>query len=387
MLKIHSLILFLGVIMLKLTTNSFAQNPFNWSVIERLPQINENQKQFGLGGALSGIHSNTLLVAGGSNFNGIMPWNGGIKKYFNQIYILKRVQNKSFEWHKEVFNLPFNFAYSATICTEKGIFCLGGENESGVTDLVFLLKWDTNSEKIIIETLPSLPEKITNASAVRSGKYIYILGGENSEKTLNSVYQLNITTENSNWKKVTNLPIPLSHTVAFSLNNSIYLVGGRAKVPSKISMLSNRTYKLDLKHNKWSTMADISINNVPINALSAASGVIIQKNKFMIIGGDKGNVFSTIEEFNLKISKSNLEDEKKQFQLEKEKLLVNHEGFSRDVLLYHSKTNHWEKVGELPFLTPVTTSSHIWGKDIVIPSGEIKPGVRTVDIILGKSEK
>ena len=114
---------------------------------------------------------------------------------------------------------------------------------------------------------------------------------------------------------------------------------------------------------------------------------MLTKNKFLLIGGDRGNIFSKIEAFNLKIAQATSEDEKSQLQAEKESILENHQGFSKDLLVYHTRTNTWKKIGEVPILVPVTTSSLRWGKDIVIPSGEIKPGIRTVDIILGKSVK
>jgi len=365
--------------------NIMAQNSFEWSVIKQLPTLNE--KQFGMGGALSGIHENTLLIIGGSNFAGVMPWKGGKKRYLNDIYVLRRTKKDTFEWFEKTFTLPFNIAYAATVSTPNGIYCIGGENENGIRKEVFLIKWDTHKQDISIENLPSLPEEISNASAVEYDNFIYVLGGENAEKTSNKAYRLNVKSNPNSWEVLPNLPTPLSHSVSFAGQNALYLIGGRAKVPSDVSQLSHYTYKFDIKQDKWLKMADISIEDVPINALSAGCGVMLTKNKFLLIGGDRGNIFSKIEAFNLKIAQATSEDEKSQLQAEKESILENHQGFSKDLLVYHTRNNTWKKIGEVPILVPVTTSSLRWGKDIVIPSGEIKPGIRTVDIILGKSIK
>ncbi|MEI9806629.1 MAG: hypothetical protein WDO16_01410 [Bacteroidota bacterium] len=50
-----------------------------------------------------------------------------------------------------------------------------------------------------------------------------------------------------------------------------------------------------------------------------------------------------------------------------------HPGFSKDVYLYNTITDVWTNSGKIPFETPVTTTAVKWGKDIFIPSGEVRP--------------
>jgi N-acetylneuraminic acid mutarotase len=52
--------------------------------------------------------------------------------------------------------------------------------------------------------------------------------------------------------------------------------------------------------------------------------------------------------------------------------------------LYQPVNNQWKKLGELPFLTPVTSTAVQQGSYILIPSGELKPGVRSTKIIVGQ---
>ena len=56
-----------------------------------------------------------------------------------------------------------------------------------------------------------------------------------------------------------------------------------------------------------------------------------------------------------------------------------HPGFSRDILAYHTITDTWTKMGMLP-AGHVTTTAVRWGDSIIIPSGEIRPGVRTAAV-------
>ena len=46
-------------------------------------------------------------------------------------------------------------------------------------------------------------------------------------------------------------------------------------------------------------------------------------------------------------------------------------------------TNSWSTIGELPFLAHVTTTATLWNDKIVLSNGEIKPGIRTPDVMLG----
>ena len=63
--------------------------------------------------------------------------------------------------------------------------------------------------------------------------------------------------------------------------------------------------------------------------------------------------------------------------MKKSRLLSTHPGFSRAILAYHTITDTWVQVGWFPDLCPVTTTAVARGTSILIPSGEVRPGVRT----------
>ncbi|MEO8961086.1 MAG: hypothetical protein ABI325_04340, partial [Ginsengibacter sp.] len=68
---------------------------------------------------------------------------------------------------------------------------------------------------------------------------------------------------------------------------------------------------------------------------------------------------------------------------EKNALSIHHNGFYKGLLLYDAKRNKWTKTGDYPFPAQVTTTAVQWGNDIVISNGEIKPGVRTPNVVIG----
>ena len=51
---------------------------------------------------------------------------------------------------------------------------------------------------------------------------------------------------------------------------------------------------------------------------------------------------------------------------------------------YNTQKNIWLSNGFIPFNASVTTNLVQWGDEIIIPSGEIKAGVRTPRIISAK---
>ncbi|MGI9550094.1 MAG: sodium:solute symporter family transporter, partial [Aurantibacter sp.] len=61
--------------------------------------------------------------------------------------------------------------------------------------------------------------------------------------------------------------------------------------------------------------------------------------------------------------------------------LNEHPGFGNNLVGFNTITQELFKITGLPDLGAVTTSAVHWGNDIVIPSGEIRPGVRTSKVL------
>jgi len=57
--------------------------------------------------------------------------------------------------------------------------------------------------------------------------------------------------------------------------------------------------------------------------------------------------------------------------------LIKTTSFSKTIWAYHTITDTWSKRGELKDSTQVVTNAINWNGDIIIPGGEIRPGVRT----------
>ena len=112
--------------------------------------------------------------------------------------------------------------------------------------------------------------------------------------------------------------------------------------------------------------------------------VFEQKNEIYLFGGDQGTVFSQVENC---LAAINAETDvvKKQILVQKKnQLLLTHPGFSKTVLHYNLSTGIFTPAGFIPFSSPVTTTAFWFKKSVMIPSGEIRAGVRSPQILMAK---
>jgi N-acetylneuraminate epimerase len=351
----------------------------SWRIAATLPLV--NGKQPGVAGACAGVHNNIMLVAGGANFPDSMPWLGGRKKYQDNVYAFTRGQNGQLKALDTIFKLHQPLAYAASVSTEQGIVCAGGENDSGISNEVFMMKWDRPGNGIRILMLPSLPYALTNASITTHNQKIYIAGGEMGDSVSSHFLSLDLNDTASGWKSLTPLPYPVSHAVlAFFSDHSgddIYLAGGRKKNPQSTSTFYKDLYAYNMHENKWRLKSALPY------ALSAATG-IATKNSILIFGGDRGETFHLTELLIAQMEKAKDAVKKQSLNQQKAVLQSTHPGFRNEVLEYHPSTNEWKVIDTIAFEVPVTTTVFRWEDDIIIPSGEVKAGLRTPAILAGK---
>ena len=108
------------------------------------------------------------------------------------------------------------------------------------------------------------------------------------------------------------------------------------------------------------------------------------ENEIYLFGGDQGTVFSQVENC---LAAINAETDvvKKQILVQKKnQLLLTHPGFSKTVLHYNLSTGIFTPAGSIPFSSPVTTTAFWIKKSVMIPSGEIRAGVRSPQILMAK---
>ncbi len=362
------------------------ENPILWNSQNKLPLIKEKNQQIGLAGALIGVSNDRLIIAGGANFPAGLPWNGGKKVLNKDIYIAKLIDGGKLKWESKYTQLPEAIAYSANVNFENGFISIGGEKKQGPVNHVSYWVWNDKSGQLIEKRLPNLPLPLTNAAASIFNNRLYILGGENIDGPTNAVWFLDLAKKEKGWQSGPSLPLPTSHATAIVQADGegmqLYLFGGRARKPSGISDLYNQVLRLSINDKSWSAKSSIMVDHVPIPAISAASGIAFDSNNILIFGGDDGKIFHQIETYDKEIKEVKSEQEKLDLISHKLPLVEDHPGFNKAVLLYNTLTDTWTHLNDLPY-SPVTTTALQWKNHIIIPSGEIHPGIRTPHILIG----
>ncbi len=344
-----------------------------------LPAVGK-EKSIGVAGPVCGVHEETLIVGGGANFPEGMPWAGGKKKYHSGLFIYRK-QKDEIKFLKES-QLPFPVAYSASCSSPFGIISAGGENDTGILNKVVLVKWDTPSERVITTPLPDLPVASANASMVWVKNRIYLAGGESGSGCSDQFISLDLDHVEDGWRPMKPLPSGRSHSVLIVQSNgkqeSIYLMGGRNKNQNGISTVYSSVYEFDLKGNKW-----LPRKGLPC-PMSAGTGIPAGLNLILLFSGDTGETFHQVEMLLAEIKAESDLTKRKSLTERKNLLLASHPGFNKNILQYNTSIDEWQTAGTLPFEGQVTTRALNWFDLVIIPSGEIRAGVRTPAIHVGK---
>jgi N-acetylneuraminic acid mutarotase len=375
------------ILLLTLTISNeiMAQNApiqtINWERATHLPPNLATSKYKGIAGAISGTSNGVLVVAGGNNFPVLMPWLGGKKVYYDDIFIFKNDPGKPLTLLKERFKLPFNLAYPAVCSTANGIIAAGGENEQGLSKRVLLLQWLKTAGILKTTFLPEIPFAVTNAALTSVGNIIYLAGGEDEHGAIDQLLFLNLDRLNEGWSSTVKLPQPVSHTVLVSNGtNMLYLVGGRKRNEGSTSTLYQTVDAFHIPSRSW-----ISKRPLPY-ALSASSGIYYE-GQILLFSGDQGKTFNQTEGLIAAIAQEANPETKEGLNQQKVRLQNAHPGFSKQVLVYDISSDEWKTLKTKLPIGPVTTQAVLMGDEVILAGGEIKAGVRTDEILMGKIKK
>ena len=337
-----------------------------WSELTSLPDAD------GFAGPFAGVSNGVLVLAGGANFPDGPPWEGGSKVWHNRVYALS---DPSGEW-REVGQLPGGLGYGVSISWRDRLIGIGGSDKSQHYADVFALQLDRDS--LTREVGPSLPMSLASAAGVLVGDVIYVAGG--SETPQSSVassrfWKLDLSDgmDGSEWVELASWPGPerMLPVMAFQ-NGKVLLVSGARLLPDGNGGVTREflkdAYAFDPANETWTT---ISGPPVPFVAAPNPGIPLGYADVLFSIGDDGANFFR------------------------QEEMRETHPGFPKQLYRYNTVTDKWIEDGEFPRVEnsnpegpknggvypPVTTTVVSWDGQFVIPSGEIRPTVRTPKIM------
>ncbi len=328
-------------------------NQIYWDNDLILPRL-QNEENRGLAGAFSGILSNNLIVAGGTNFPNLMPWEGGKKKWWDTLYLYS-LKKKKAKWIISAKALPHPIAYGVSIQLENGILCIGGCDSTQCYRDVFMISMEKH--KISISTdWPSLPIPLANACGTLIDGKIYIIGGQKETKNAaatSTFLMLDIKNKQKGWQVLPAWPGgPRGYAVCAVTKSTLFLFSGRNYENDRIVEVYKDGFEYNILTNKWNAIS----GDFPFMAGTAIS---FDNNNFIIMGGVSQILPTTIA----------------------------HPGFSHAIRLFDVEQKAITEVLEIRQLIPVTTNILRKDNTIYVTSGEIKPGIRSPFILRGTITK
>ncbi len=340
-----------------------------WEHGGSLPAQMGYQKNIGTAGILHGKIDDYIIVGGGANFPEKSVLDGGIKKTYPDIYLLKKDSSGKLEVvdHQQ---LPFEIGYGSSVTTDKGVYYIGGStDEAHAGDITLFTQKDG---KIEYKNIGKLPFTISDGIAVANNNLLYVGFGKQDGNPSNRFVSYNL--ENNLVEDLSTIDdgSVRNQAVAQVLNNKIYLFSGGGDT------IFTDGYAYNIAENKWEKAAPVSIDGKDISVYGASS-IKFNDDEMLVIGGFDKTIYD-----NAVKNLGTLKDEALQdFRRIYFKMDPYEYNWNKEILIYNSKTDSWRSIGKVPFDAPCGAGLVKFDNTIVLMNGEIKPGVRTNSIYVG----
>jgi N-acetylneuraminate epimerase len=323
--------------------SSAATTPrLEWNRLEPLPNPH------GVAAPFAGVSGNSLIVAGGANFPAAKPWAGGTKVWHKDVWVLEQSNGK---W-KSAGPLAMPRAYGVSATYRDEVICAGGSDDTKHYDDVFTLAWRVGGPQM--HTLPSLPQPLANACGAILDGTLYIAGGiatPSATNALSTFFALDL--ETSRWRTLPSWPgPPRMLAMAAVQDGAFFVVGGASLRPAErgpVREYLRDGYRFDAKSG-WRKIAELPF---PV-AAAPSPAPTFGNDSFLVLASDDG-------------SRAHMAP------------LPEHPGFNAKVLAYNTKRDVWTQIGTNP-APRVTVPVVRWNDRWIVPSGEVRPGVRSPEV-------
>lgn len=329
-----------------------------WDTLPSLPD------PVGVAGAFAGLSGGSLLVAGGAQFPERPPWEGGTKRWKDMVHILTPA-SRTGVWHRSI-PLPHPVAYGVSLTIPDGVLCIGGGDARSHFREVFLLRWDPALRRVVHRPCSPLPIPLAfMAGALLEDTAIVACGAQAPGEQAASarVFALNTARPEEPWRELPSMPgEPRILPIAGARDGAVYVFGGCALRPH-----GETTCRVYLRDG-WKWRADSGWQAVAPLPTPLAAGpspaAALGESLLLVLGGDDGTRTGQPP--------------------------AEHPGFDGRTWAYDARIDAWMDRGALPATHVTTPLVPVPGTDgdadeaWLIPSGEVRPGVRSPIIRRGR---
>jgi SSS family transporter len=349
--RLLAIIFFMAALRIVAPADEPVAHSLQWSELPSLPN------EVGVAGPFAGIHNDALIVAGGANFSPPV-WDND-KQWHDAIHILVR-DGENYIW-QDGGRLPKPIGYGAAVSSSAGVICMGGNDAEEIFDDVFSLQVDPETGAVTQTELPSLPSPCAYGSATVIGDVVYLIGGQSGltlDTAMNNVWSLDLSqaSDSEAFRWIEHDPM-VAPSRAFNItvaqhdgyHQSIFVISGRRQQGDDPEFLKD-VWQFTPATGQWRQRADAP------RSVMAGTGASFGQSHLFVLGGADGSLWGKVDE-----------------------LRDDHPGFPKQALAYHTITDTWTSAGAMP-VNHVTTVAVKWGDSIILPSGEVRPRVRSPKI-------
>lgn len=342
--------------------------------LKELPPLPDAE---GFAGSFAGISENHLLVIGGANFPEKKPWDGGTKVWSDRVYALplsipRSIRHRLTPTHPALLmnRTPWKLAgrwtnptgYGVSISHHNEVLCIGGSNSTQHHNSVIAVRYLNSS--LTLRQLPPLPNPLANHCGTQVGNRLFISGGQttpNSAPAESATWTLNLAQPQQGWIRLPDCPGPPRILATAATTGDDFWVIGGASLQAGPDGKPVRTWLKDA----WRWAPDIGwqqLPNLPAPRVAAPSPAPTLQQFIMLLGGDDGSQAAGDPRTHRGFPNSTL-------------------SLTLSLTLNTPPQPTW--ITTTPFPPAVVTTSTVAVDDFwIIPSGEIRPGIRSPNVWL-----
>lgn len=386
-LKMAGLLVLTGVI----TSCNMEKKKADYEV-QKMTGIPDEEVGYSLGvsACYAGTIGNQLIMAGGCNFPETPVAEGGKKKFYQGIYTATVTADSLLAWRK-VGELPQPAAYGVTVSIGDGLILAGGTNAEGALSAVYRLSLSADNQRVVLDTLRSLPFALDNMAGTVVGNKLFLLGGNAKGKPSNGLYSIVYTEPGASWRQET--PFPGNARIQpvcagqQQKGGGIYMWGGFApSVDGSPATLSTDGYYYSLAKQTWTPVGNPVGDDLEPVSLGGGIAYSVSDTLIVCTGGVNKDIFlsALVREELLKqyvaagdtVREDSLRALIKQYMLLPPKSYQ----FNDKILVYDTQQNLWKELGKSSAMARAGAGIAGNGSVFYCINGELKPGIRTPEI-------
>jgi N-acetylneuraminate epimerase len=320
-----------------------------WTALPSLPD------KEGFAGMFAGVSNGVLFCMGGANFPDKRPWEGGIKKWYDGIFMLEGKQ-----WVLLPEKLFMPMGYGVSISYQQSMIIIGGSSGKKHSRKVMSYTWSKG--KLSDREFPNLPLPLANMTGCLVGDIIIIAGGSNSPDgpPLKKCFGLDLTSVDKGWFEFPEWPgHERTQPVCATYDGKFYLFSGESPGMSNANekyrnILQDAYSFLPVKSGDTWEGEWTKLSPMPKGASAAGFPLPVMPGGNVLFWGGVDAVTAAYKD------------------------QATHPGIMKELLFYNTMSDTWNYTGNINdtparVTLPVVYFNGSW----IYINGEVKPGIRT----------